>query len=68
PRPSARSPGLLAFAFSRSVRNEPLETSLINKFHQDCNTTLEEKGKVHKTAGKVQADYGDLKEDLKKGR
>ncbi|MHB1942594.1 MAG: CsbD family protein [Acidiferrobacteraceae bacterium] len=32
------------------------------------NKKLEEKGKVHKIAGKVQADYGDLKEDLKKGR
>ncbi|MEO6696709.1 MAG: CsbD family protein [Gammaproteobacteria bacterium] len=27
---------------------------------------LEEKGKLRKTVGKVQAGYGDLKDDLKK--
>jgi len=31
------------------------------------NKTLEEKGKVQKAAGKVEAGIGDLKEDLKKG-
>ena len=31
------------------------------------NKTLEEKGKVEKAAGNVQADYGDLKNDIKKG-
>lgn len=31
------------------------------------NKTLEEKGKDEKAAGNVQADYGDLKNDLKKG-
>jgi uncharacterized protein YjbJ (UPF0337 family) len=29
--------------------------------------TLEEKGKIQRTIGKVQAGYGDLKDDLKKG-
>ena len=28
---------------------------------------LEEKGKIQRTIGKVQAGYGDLKDDLKKG-
>lgn len=32
------------------------------------NKSLEEKGKVQKAVGKVQAGYGDLKNDLKKGR
>ena len=31
------------------------------------NKKLEEKGKVQKDVGKVQAGYGDLKHDLKKG-
>ena len=31
------------------------------------NETLELKGKVQKTVGKIQAGYGDLKDDLKKG-
>jgi uncharacterized protein YjbJ (UPF0337 family) len=31
------------------------------------NKTLEEKGKIQTTIGKVQARYGDLKDDLKKG-
>lgn len=31
------------------------------------NKNLEEKGKVQNTVGKVQAGYGDLKRDLKKG-
>ena len=30
------------------------------------NKDLEEKGKVKKTVGKVQAGIGDLKEDIKK--
>ena len=30
------------------------------------NKSLEEKGKVQKTVGKVQAGYGDLKNDIKK--
>ena len=30
------------------------------------NKSLEEKGKAQKTVGKVQAGYGDLKDDLKK--
>lgn len=30
------------------------------------NKTLEEKGKVQKVVGKVQAGLGDLKDDLKK--
>ena len=30
------------------------------------DTELEQKGKVQKTMGKVQAGYGDLKEDIKK--
>lgn len=30
------------------------------------NKTLEEKGKAQKVVGKVQAGYGDLKDDLKK--
>ncbi|MCG5501171.1 CsbD family protein [Ectothiorhodospira lacustris] len=30
------------------------------------NEKLEGEGKIQKAAGKVQADYGDLKEDLKK--
>lgn len=30
------------------------------------NRNLEERGKVEKTIGKVQAGLGDLKEDLKK--
>ena len=30
------------------------------------NKTLEEKGKVQKIVGKVQAGLGDLKDDLKK--
>ncbi|MBK1672453.1 general stress protein CsbD [Ectothiorhodospira shaposhnikovii] len=29
------------------------------------NEKLEGKGKIQQAAGKVQADYGDLKEDLK---
>jgi len=29
------------------------------------NQTLEQKGKVQQTVGKVQAGYGDLKEDIK---
>jgi uncharacterized protein YjbJ (UPF0337 family) len=32
------------------------------------NKNLEAKGAVQKTAGKVQAGYGDLKDDLKKTR
>jgi uncharacterized protein YjbJ (UPF0337 family) len=31
------------------------------------NKKLEEKGKLQKDVGKVQAGYGDLKHDLKKG-
>ena len=31
------------------------------------NVNLEQKGKIEKTAGKAQAAYGDLKNDLKKG-
>ncbi|GAC1412830.1 MAG: hypothetical protein NVSMB6_14740 [Burkholderiaceae bacterium] len=31
------------------------------------NKKLEEKGKMQKQFGKVQAGYGDLKNDLKKG-
>jgi uncharacterized protein YjbJ (UPF0337 family) len=31
------------------------------------NKTLEEKGKIQNAVGKVQASYGDLKQDLKKG-
>ncbi|MBK1672459.1 general stress protein CsbD [Ectothiorhodospira shaposhnikovii] len=31
------------------------------------NDELENKGKIQKGTGKVQAGYGDLKEDLKKG-
>jgi uncharacterized protein YjbJ (UPF0337 family) len=31
------------------------------------NKTLEQKGKIGKTLGSVQAGYGDLKDDLKKG-
>ena len=31
------------------------------------NETLEQKGKVQKAVGKVQAGYGDLKDALKKG-
>jgi uncharacterized protein YjbJ (UPF0337 family) len=31
------------------------------------NKTLEQKGKIVKTVGSVQASYGDLKDDLKKG-
>ena len=31
------------------------------------NKTLEQKGRIEKTLGKVQAGYGDLKDDLKKG-
>ena len=30
------------------------------------NKRLEEKGKLRKTVGKIQAGYGDLKDDLKK--
>jgi uncharacterized protein YjbJ (UPF0337 family) len=30
------------------------------------NKRVEEKGKVEQTVGKVQAGYGDLKDDLKK--
>ena len=30
------------------------------------NKDLEEKGKAQKIGGEVQADYGDLKEDVKK--
>ena len=30
------------------------------------NESLELKGKIQKTVGKVQAGYGDLKDDLKK--
>lgn len=30
------------------------------------NKDLEEKGKAQKTGGEVQADYGDLKDDVKK--
>ncbi|GAC1317132.1 MAG: hypothetical protein NVSMB28_04270 [Collimonas sp.] len=30
------------------------------------NKTLEQKGNLEKTVGKVQADYGNLKNDLKK--
>jgi uncharacterized protein YjbJ (UPF0337 family) len=29
---------------------------------------MEEKGKVQKTLGKAQAGYGDVKDDLKKGK
>ena len=32
------------------------------------NKTLEEKGKAQTAGGKVQAGYGDLKNDLKKQR
>jgi uncharacterized protein YjbJ (UPF0337 family) len=31
------------------------------------NKTLERKGKIGKSLGSVQAGYGDLKDDLKKG-
>jgi uncharacterized protein YjbJ (UPF0337 family) len=31
------------------------------------NKTLEEKGRIEKTLGSVQARYGDCKEDRKKG-
>ena len=31
------------------------------------NKTLEEKGRIEKTLGSVQARYGDRKEDRKKG-
>ena len=31
------------------------------------NKTLEQKGKIGKTVGSVQASYGDLKDDVKKG-
>ena len=31
------------------------------------NVNLEQKGKLQKTVGKIQAAYGDLKNDLKKG-
>lgn len=31
------------------------------------NKSLEQKGKVEKAIGKVQAGYGDIKEDLKNG-
>jgi uncharacterized protein YjbJ (UPF0337 family) len=31
------------------------------------NKTLEQKGKIGKALGSVQAGYGDLKDDLKKG-
>jgi len=31
------------------------------------NKNLEQKGRIEKTVGQVQADYGDLKRDLKKG-
>jgi uncharacterized protein YjbJ (UPF0337 family) len=31
------------------------------------NKTLERKGKIGKALGSVQAGYGDLKDDLKKG-
>src|SRR5581483_850325 len=31
------------------------------------NKTLAQKGRIEKTLGKVQAGYGDLKDDLKKG-
>ena len=30
------------------------------------NTELEEKGKLEKTVGKVQAGFGDVKQDIKK--
>ena len=30
------------------------------------NKTLEQKGRLEKTAGKIQAGYGDVKHDLKK--
>lgn len=30
--------------------------------------SLEQKGKLHKTAGKIQAGYGDIKSDMKKGK
>jgi uncharacterized protein YjbJ (UPF0337 family) len=30
------------------------------------NKSLEEKGKAQKTVGKIQAGYGDLKNDIKK--
>ena len=32
------------------------------------NSTLEQKGKAEKTVGKVQAAYGDIKNDVKKSR
>ncbi len=32
------------------------------------NKNLEEKGKVHNSVGKIQAGYGDLKDDLKKDK
>ena len=31
------------------------------------NKSLEQKGKAEKTAGKIEAGYGDLKNDIKKG-
>jgi len=31
------------------------------------NKTLEQKGRIGKVLGRVQAGYGDLKDDLKKG-
>jgi uncharacterized protein YjbJ (UPF0337 family) len=31
------------------------------------NRTLEQKGRIGKALGRVQAGYGDLKDDLKKG-
>jgi uncharacterized protein YjbJ (UPF0337 family) len=31
------------------------------------NKDLEQKGKTQNTGGKIQAEYGDLKEDIKKG-
>jgi uncharacterized protein YjbJ (UPF0337 family) len=30
--------------------------------------SLEQKGKLQKAAGKVQAGYGDIKHDIKKGK
>ena len=30
------------------------------------NKTMEQKGRLEKTAGKIQAGYGDVKHDLKK--
>ena len=31
------------------------------------NKSLEQRGKAEKTAGKIEAGYGDLKNDIKKG-